>query len=251
MSWARKRKLLYFSGITVFVLVFIVLPIVWIFYKAPTCFDGKQNQDELGVDCGGVCSLLCPSQYIPLNVLWSRFSKVNDGVYNVLAYVENPNVGASANNLNYVFKLYDSKGILLKERVGQTFVPPGATVALFEPDLQTGNLIPQRVEFSFTSGAVWIKQNSIETGLSISQAVISREDTAPRLSATVTNKTIDQIKNIEAVAIIYNAEGNTISFSRTIIDSITGKKSVIINFNWPKPFNDTYARNEILLRILK
>jgi hypothetical protein len=251
MTWAHRRKLIYISGIIIFILVFIVLPIAWSLYQAPTCFDNKQNQDELGVDCGGVCNLLCPSQYISLNVLWSRFSKVGDGVYNVLAYVENPNIGASANNLSYAFKLYDNKGILLKERAGRTFVPPGATVAIFEPDMQTGNLVPQRVEFSFTSNAVWTKENRAENNLSISKAVISREDSAPRLSATVLNKSIDQIKNIEAVAIIYNAEGNTITFSRTTIDSILGKESADINFNWPKPFADTYARNEILLKVLK
>jgi len=251
MSWASKRRLLYILGIIIFLIIFVVVPLVYYFYKAPTCSDGKQNQDEVGVDCGGVCTLLCPSQYVPLVVNWSQFSKVSDGVYNVLAYVENYNINAEANNLSYVFKLYDKQGVLLKERFGKTFVPPNKIMAVFEPELLTGNQVPARVEFSLTSDALWLKQESNQTGLGISQSVLSKTDSAPRLSALLSNKSVNQIKNIEAVAIIYNVEDNTIAFSRTIVDVLNSKDSVTINFNWPKPFIDAYARTEIILKVLK
>lgn len=250
MSWSRRRKIIYLSAILAVFLLVVVLPTTISLYKAPTCFDKKQNGDEQGIDCGGSCTLLCSAQYAPLNVLWSRFSKVNDGVYNVLAYVENPNPNAGATGIDYLFKLYDKDGLLLRERSGETFAPANKILTIFEPDLLTGRQFPQRVDFSFTSKPVWLKQESRETGLSISQSTITREDTAPRLVATLTNKTVNQIKNIEAVAIVYNKEGNTIAFSRTIIDSLSDKESRIINFNWPKPFEDVVARTEIILKIL-
>jgi hypothetical protein len=251
MSWASRRKLIYIGSIVLVFLLVVVLPTIIKLYKAPTCFDGKQNQTELGIDCGGPCTLLCRGGYAPLNVMWSRFSKVSDGVYNVLAYIENPNINAGANNLNYTFKLYDKNGILLKERSGLTFAPANKYMAVFEADMITGNQIPQRVEFTFSNQAVWLKQESKETGLSISEAVLSREDSAPRLSFLLTNKTINQIKNVEAVGIVYNSSGNTIAFSRTTVDSIEGKESKTINFNWPKPLTDTSARTEIILKVLK
>jgi len=251
MSWAQKRKFIYIGSIVIIFLLVVVLPIIIHFYKPPTCFDNKQNGDELGVDCGGSCQLLCSAQYAPLNVLWTRFFKVDDGVYNALAYIENSNLNAGADNVNYVFRLYSKDGILLKERYGQTFASPNKIMAIFEPELQTGYQIPARVEFSFTSKAVWLKQESKETGLSTSQVVMTRLDSAPRLTAVVSNNTINDIKNIEAVGIIYNTDGNTVAFSRTIISSINGKGSQEINFNWPKPFGDTYARTEIVLKVLK
>lgn len=251
MSWAQKRKLIYIGSAVLVFLLAVVLPLSIHFYQAPTCFDGKQNQTELGVDCGGPCALLCPGGYVPLNVLWSRFSKVSDGVYNVLAYVENPNLNAGANNLSYTFKLYDKDGILLNERDGLTFAPADRLIAVFAADLQTGKQIPQRVSFSFTSPAVWQKQVSPETGLSVSQSVVTKEDSSPRLSAVLSNTTINNIKNIEAVAIIYNADGNALAFSRTIVDSIAGQSSVNLNFNWPQPFSVASARTEIILKVLK
>lgn len=251
MTWAQHRKFIYLGTIAVIFIAIAVWIFVAYFYKAPTCFDGKMNGDEQGIDCGGSCQLLCRAQYAPLTVLWSRFSKVNDGVYNVLAYIENPNISAASYNLNYTFKLYDSRGVLLKERSGKTFAPPNKLLAVFEADMLTGNQVPTRVDFSFTSAAVWVKQESKETGLSVSQSVLSREDTAPRLTTTVTNKTINIINQIEAIAIAYNGEGNTVAFSRTIIDSLNGKEAREISFNWPKPFVEPAARTEVILKILK
>ena len=251
MSWAQRRKLIYISGIVIFLLLVVVLPLVIRLYTPPTCFDNKQNQGEFGVDCGGPCTLLCSNQYAPLTVKWSRFSKVDDGVYNALAYIENPNLNAGASNLSYIFKLYDKDGILLKERTGVTFAPADKIMAVFEPEMQTGKQVPARVEFSFTSSAVWLKQASMENNLSISNSVVTREDSAPRLTATLTNKSINQIKSIEAIAIIYNEAGNTIAFSRTIVNALAGREAREINFNWPKPFIDTYARTEIVLKVLK
>jgi hypothetical protein len=250
MSWAKQRRLIYIGGIVIIFLLAVVLPTVVHFYKAPTCFDNKKNGDELGVDCGGACTLLCKEQYAPLNVLWARFAKVNDGVYNVLAYVENPNISAGAGNLDYLFKLYDKNGILLDERMGRTFAPANKVLTVFEPDLKTGHEIPQRVDFSFTSQATWLKQESRESGISIAQTDLIREESSPRLSATLSNKTINLLKKIEAVGIVYDSAGNTLAFSRTILDSLGDHESKVINFNWPKPFSAASARTEIVLKIL-
>jgi hypothetical protein len=251
MSWAQRRRLIYICGVIVVFLLITVPLAYYYFYRAPTCFDSKQNQGELGVDCGGPCTILCRAQYVPLNVLWSRFFKVSDGKYNVLAYIENPNLSAGANNLDYVFKLYDKNGLLLRERTGRTIAPANKVMGVFEAELSTGSQIPARVEFSFTSSAFWQKQVNAESGLSASQLLISQENTAPRLSFTLTNKTINLVNKIEAIGIIYNLEGNTIAFSRTVVDSLLNRENRVVNFNWPRPFGEAYARSEVILKVLK
>lgn len=250
MSWAQKRRAVYIF----IVIIILILLGIWIynkyFYFPPTCFDNKQNQDEQGIDCGGVCTILCNGQYAPLNVLWSRFSMVNDGVYNVLAYIVNSNLQAGANNVQYVFKLYDQNGFLLTERFGKTFIPPNKVLAVFEPDLLTGKYAPARVDFTFITNPVWLKQDSQEANISINETNLTQVETAPRLSATLTNKTVNLIKNIEAVGIVYDVNGNTLNFSRTIIDNLGDKVKKSIYFNWPKPFALPAARTEIILRVL-
>ena len=69
ISWTAKKQLTYFWYFYCGYVCdsFFVLKIV-----APTCFDSKQNQDEKGVDCGGVCSQECLGVIKDLTVLWSK-----------------------------------------------------------------------------------------------------------------------------------------------------------------------------------
>src|SRR3989338_6228133 len=115
-SWSQRRKSVYFLIFAGFLFGFVILPAYFLFYKPPTCFDGKQNSDEKGVDCGGGCATLCRSQYLDPNIIWTRVIKVKSGLYNVLAYIENPNIDAGADSISYVFRIKDNDGVLIYER---------------------------------------------------------------------------------------------------------------------------------------
>ena len=163
--WASQRKSYYVIGF--FLVVFIIAGLFFFSYlnKKPTCFDLRQNGDETGIDCGGSCAILCKADYVAPVVLWSRFQKVTGGVYNLLAYVENPNANAGVSQLPYVFQVYDSEGILLTEVQNETFIPPSRVVAVFEGGVRTGTREPAKVVFAFNKIAVWEKTTSKEVGL--------------------------------------------------------------------------------------
>lgn len=235
----------------VFVLLFIALPLFLHFYKPATCFDNIQNQGEQGIDCGGPCQKMCDAQFADLNVLWAQKTLVQPGIYNVLAKIENPNIEAALNQLNYVFKLYDKDGVLLTERYGSTFITANRNMAIFEGELITRNRVAYRVDFSILSQSGWVKQSSLEAGLSISGEQILNEETKPRVEAMIENKTINAIKNIEGVVIVYDINGNAIAFSRTIIDSIDGRGSQQVVYTWPASFAAKEASLEIILKVLK
>jgi len=230
-QWSRRRKRIILAIVVLILLVFIGIPTFFLFYKDSTCFDSKQNGDETGVDCGGSCQLLCTIESLPLILKGDpRVLNVTGNIFEVVALVENPNTSGEIYRAKYIFKLYDKNGVLLRERTGQTFAPANKIMAIFEPDLQTGNQLPARVEFSFTSPAVWIKQESMETGLAVSQIILSKEDSTPRLSFVLTNKTVKEIKEIEAIGIVYNVLGNTVAFSKTFTNSLC--YTFILRRNW-------------------
>ena len=55
----NKKKQIVIS--LIYVTIFLVI-VSWIYYiirPVPNCFDGKQNQNEEGVDCAGVCAKKC------------------------------------------------------------------------------------------------------------------------------------------------------------------------------------------------
>lgn len=249
-SWSQKRKSIYFLIFAVFLFGFIILPAYLIFYKAPTCFDGKKNGNEKGVDCGGPCVNLCRSQYLDPNIIWSRVIKVKPGIYNVLAYVENPNIGAGADAISYVFKVKDKEGVLIYERKGETFIPPNKFFAVFESGILTGEKTPAKVTFEFTSNALWNRKENKEDGINILKKSISLEDYSPRVDATLENKTLEPIFGIEVVAILYGEDGNALGFSRTFIDRINKDQFQNIVFTWPEPFTSSVVKIEIIPRVM-
>ncbi|MBP7811606.1 MAG: hypothetical protein KA054_02055 [Candidatus Moranbacteria bacterium] len=107
---------------------------------APTCSDGKQNQNEIGIDCGGVCDKQCEPSLEDVKDIVVRevafvFGSQNN--YDVLARVYNPNDIAGASQFSYTFALHDAAGNILVEQSGSSFILPQETKYLFEFHLST------------------------------------------------------------------------------------------------------------------
>jgi len=234
MTWAARKKIIYFF--VAFGLVAIVaLPLVYLFYPRSSCTDGRRNQDEEGVDCGGSCKKVCENKPSPLIVNWKRPFKVADGVYSATAYVTNPNFGIAAASVSYKFKLYDERNILVGERSGVTTIPPNGDYPVFEGLITVGNRVPAQASFEFTSLPAWI--NVIEQpSLQIKNKNFSDPDSLPRLSVELVNDGVSAISDISAVVIIYDSDGIAMAASETFVGTIAGESSKEILFTWPNPF---------------
>jgi hypothetical protein len=248
-SWATRRKSLYFVIFLLALGLFVGVPTFFTFYTPATCSDNKQNQNERGIDCGGPCAKLCTEDYAPLVYMWQRFVEVSPGLYNVLAYIENPNLSVVSGPTPYMFKLYDKDGILITERRGSASIPPGKKFAIFEPVLQTLQRKPYRATFEFTSAPLWRRVSSdLIIGISNVDVINDSNTGLPRVEATITSQSSDSFKNVEAVAIIYDKMGNVVNFSKTVIDNFPPSSSQNLFFTWPTVFSTTSSKVEILTR---
>jgi hypothetical protein len=87
-TWARKRQ---FFFLVILILVVITLGLLLILpklQKDPTCFDGRKNGEEEGIDCGGSCALACISGIEDVGVIWSRAFKILPGRYNATVMLQ-------------------------------------------------------------------------------------------------------------------------------------------------------------------
>lgn len=237
-SWASRRKAIYL-GVAVLVLSAVSFAIFWKYwYQVPACFDGIKNGDETGIDCGGSCSLVCSESAIKPVVRWDpRLFEVSPGLWSVLVYVENLNKDADATYVPYSFTIYGGSNEILGERKGVTILPKNKTVGIFEGNITIDKeLRPKRAIFELGDKIIWERNENPNPVLVITSSPLLRPDNAPRVEANVKNNNIEEIKNIELVAVIFDGSDNAIAASRTFIESLKKSESTNIFFTWPKPF---------------
>jgi hypothetical protein len=146
MDYRRKKQTIIAS---ILGLVFISLLsgtyFKW-FYVGATCFDGKQNQNEEGLDCGGPCAMNCELLTVkPLQVEWSKAIFLKDGLYDLAAKINNINPNYGLGRFDYTFKLYDKSGQLLMEKKGSSFSLPNQKKYIIETNVAPA-AAPTKVE---------------------------------------------------------------------------------------------------------
>ncbi|MEK7539321.1 MAG: hypothetical protein AAB595_01630 [Patescibacteria group bacterium] len=249
MTWAFRRQIFYVFALVLFLTVFGYLISYPSLNKAPSCTDNKQNGTETGVDCGGFCAEACLTQVDAISVLWTRAFKIIPGRYNAVAYLENHNKNAALEKINYKFRFADANNIYIGKREGNTFIPPGGKIAIFEPGIDIGNSIPVYTTFEFTQIPRWIQvsQEKInQLQVSVSNITLANEDTSPTLSATIKNNSFFAIPKMNVVAILYDANHNAVSVSSTYLQTLVGEESRDVNFTWPEPMSSKVIVKEII-----
>ncbi len=243
--WGRHRQLTYLGVI----LALVILVVGYLFYTytpVATCGDGRQNGAETGVDCGGACRQICFNQAAPLKILWSRVLPVSRGVYSAAALVENPNPQAGVKKLSYTFRLVDSNNILVTIRAGETFVNPGEKFLIFEGGITTGEGQPVRafLELGPTS---WQKTTLRPPLLVVDKKSFLNGEPA-RLTASITNRSIIDLRLVLVPALLSDEVGNAIAAGFTYLESLARDGSREAFYSWPTSltpapsFIDLYPR---------
>jgi len=252
MNWASRRKLIYTSIIIAFLAVVAGVPLYIQLNKAPTCFDNKQNGEELGVDCGGACDAFCPFQIQAPIVHWARSFKVAHGVYDVAASLENPNGEAGIREIIYKIKLYDQDNIFITEKLGKTFLDVNEELLIFEGALRTGERIPKRAFIEFEPDPEWervVLTEDRKPRISIKNQQFSELDTRPRLRAILSNDTPLSLYGVNVAVALYDINDNVIAVSATYLEAIAKHSEEAVIFTWQEPFSAQPVRIDIIPRV--
>jgi len=146
----RKRTIIVAIFLAIF-LLFIFLLYLWL-KPAPSCFDGKQNQNELGVDCGGMCAQKC-------NKITAQLLTVEDsgfvesgvaGKIDLYGRVSNPNNVFGSSEFQYEFTVKDNVGNVVATKKGTGYLLPAENKYVIENNVEIGG-VPSTVEFRIVS----------------------------------------------------------------------------------------------------
>ena len=251
--WSSNRKRIIFLIIFLAALILIGVPAFFFIYKAPTCFDSKQNGDETGVDCGGSCQLLCAVESLPIIQKGdARILKVANNVYEVVALFENPNASAQIYRASYTIRLFSASSTApVKIIEGEVFVPQNGLFAVFEKPFLLENESPSKAVFSWKEESlIWQKNNVSLPNISVRTKNLTKPESAPRLDIQVLNNSLETIYNIELIVLLSDAEGNIFAASKTFLDYLSPGILAPAVFTWPAPFEKQTALIDVIPRIL-
>lgn len=235
LDWARRRQLITIA-IVFGSLLIIGLTIFFILHARPTCFDNKQNQDETGVDCGGICAAQCRDTHLGIKTLWTKTFAIRKGMYDVASLVENPNLDASIPQLNYMVELFDDAGRTLLSRSYSTFANAGDHFTLFAGGLDTLGVDATKARLTIEPGYRYVKAAPpVERKVSVLGYELITPDTSPRLLATLQNQTTDTLRNIPVTATVSDRNG-PVGVSQTYIDELLPRATKRVTFTWPQKF---------------
>lgn len=253
-QWSKTRKRIILFIVLSALILIVGLPGFLIFYKAPSCSDGRHNGDENGVDCGGSCQRVCAPESLPIIVDGDpRILKVSDQAYLVVALLENPNLDAEVKKARYILRLYGNESFNpVKTIEGETYIPRGGSLVLFEGPFTTdANIPPTRAVLEWVqSSLLWEKTNRPSINLSVADNNLTRTDSSPRLEVKVKNLSLERANNIELTALVSDESGSIFAASKTFITSLNSGDETQAVFIWPNPFTLNPVKIEVVTRLL-
>jgi len=148
---SRLKQVIYGVG---FLLVFSAVAFgvyALLFRPAPTCFDGRRNGNETGIDCGGGC-VPCAQKYAQALIVGAVRTFASNGKTVVIAAINNPNDDYGIREVAYTINALDEGGQTVASATGNTFIydrrTKGDRYIVGTLDVHGGSVASVAVEFS-------------------------------------------------------------------------------------------------------
>lgn len=235
-SWRARRQLVVVS-IFIIVIGGGVLYIVSPYFFSASCFDGKRNQGEIAADCGGPCGPCELKNPKELTIFWARGVPVREGVYDVVAHIENPNLELSSQNLTYEFILLEN-GIPIARRRGTTFLLPQERLSIAEFNLTTER-VPTDTEFQILDVEWEVRRESrpnIIVERRIYRVITDGAQRKSSIEARIQNRSPFDFREVEVNFIALDPDGNLLGVSSVVVEDLRAGESRDLKALWPTEF---------------
>lgn len=236
------------------VYILVALAIAGSFYyfsiPKPTCYDNAQNQNEAGIDCGGVCLKKCEIvSQDKITVMEAGF--VESGVagsYDIYAEVHNPNQMFGSEKFEYTFIAKDATGQEIGSFSDSNFILPGETKYIVKNNFNI-NIAPASINVVIGK-TTWVetsefyekpqlrvinkKYNLITSGIEYAEAF-----------GLLKNDSLMDFAVINLEIILKNAEGKVVALNSTEMKVVKTGEGRDFRVFWPNKFPGDVASMEV------
>lgn len=235
--------------ITIYLLSILVIStsLYFLFKPKPSCVDGKQNQNETGIDCGGVCAVACIEKIVGNDLLVREitFIPTDRGKYDIVAKIFNPNNDIGAASFQYSLFLRDANGKELTRVSGTNFILPQETKSLLafnlEPEQIPAKAVIELSNFEWTR----LREYRAKPELNIySRRYIGKPDPSVfgAVVATLVNESLYDFRKIQIKVVLRDASGAPLAANQSEMQTVTVGREQDIRIVFPQPFAGTVAQ---------
>jgi hypothetical protein len=231
----------------VYLLILLVVGGIWYmvsFRPDPSCSDGRQNQGEEQIDCGGAC-VSCAEKYggkqEPLQVRDASFFVVSHVLF-FAGEVFNPNVVYGAEEFLYRFIAYGEGDTVLDIFEGVSRVGPRGKVLVHAADARVAPNEVFRVSLE-VQPIMWVPAAGFAefTGVvSGGDPQVVVEDDRITITGTVRNDSVVRASRVEIVIVARDALGFRLFMTGTELAHL--RKREERSFSIAVPFEENIAR---------
>jgi hypothetical protein len=248
MRIPRIFKQTFYMALYLAIIISLIYLIVQYFQNQPTCNDGKKNQNETGVDCGGVCSA-CPEENPAKNLTVPEKSIVPAGInkYDLVAKVANPNSNIGSPSFDYQFVIKNQSGGEIGRRSGRGFILPAENKYILEIGFDSqdtpasADLIINNVTWEKFSGyeepdlaVTNVNFNEITSGVGFYE-----------VKGLLRNESAFDFSLITMKIIMRDSSGKIIAVNKSEMRTINSKEERDFRQVWPNRFSGSVSKVEI------
>lgn len=223
------------------------IALVWggyfLFRTGATCTDKIQNQNEQGIDCGGVCSLQCARVVRTDNLEIRESALLYSGPnrFDALIAIHNPNDEAGASSFHYKMELRDASGVTVAVREGESFILPQETKYLLEINVTAPGATTVVISFS---GYQWQRFAGYQEKPAItvsrkSYEVISSGVGFGKAFGVVKNESRFDFQSLRVKVILRDVTGKPIGANMTEMRTVASGEVRDFTLIWPTAFPGT------------
>ena len=215
--------------------------------KAPTCFDSIQNQGEIGVDCGGPCSL-CPQQLQKnLEIISTKAIKTQDNYVDVVAKIKNLNRDFGVKLFSYVFDLYDSAGNLISSKQGSSYILPQKTKYIIEQKILANSEV-SNIDFKIIDVTWQELVDYEEPELLIRGTDFKQSQNSTKVSSILENRSNYAFDKIDIQVILSDKDSRILAVGKTNLRTVLSKESRYFEIGWFFPIGNQAKEADIIAR---
>lgn len=221
---------------------------VWSAYlkPSPTCFDGVLNQEETGIDCGGMNCVSCELKDLATPVLVGspQFFELPSGGALLFFEFKNINSTYGAKPVLYTVKIIGKDGSFLQTISESEWLYPSEDRYAINMNVNASYQEIERAEISFeVSYTDWISAEQMtkpNVGFFGSPETIATGTQGIKVSGVVQNQSPFIARNVKIIALLYSKTGTLLKPSQTIFSEVGGFSQ--------KGFTISFAKDDALMK---